>query len=223
MPIKQTLSCLRVYCENSSACGYISLSYLITTLCHVMLYKFHFWSRLGYDFKLLFLRLATGKDSGKTSGRIVESDMNDIGRFLNRLLGLPPDIQNRYVIYDLISYGMWILESGYINWCWVVDINVQDFWVICQHIGSSNSESTHWRESRFWNCWYESQCYWITRKSQGLLFFSYHLSVFCCQPNEFLLSCRLFMLIPSLGPQLCCLHSLWIVVWPGRFVLKFYN
>ncbi|KAG6605360.1 Protein FORGETTER 1, partial [Cucurbita argyrosperma subsp. sororia] len=43
--------------------------------------------------------LATGKDSGKTSGRIVESDMNDIGRFLNRLLGLPPEIQNR--IFEL--------------------------------------------------------------------------------------------------------------------------
>ncbi|TYJ95612.1 protein strawberry notch [Cucumis melo var. makuwa] len=43
--------------------------------------------------------LATGKDFGKSSGRIVESDMNDIGRFLNRLLGLPPDIQNR--IFEL--------------------------------------------------------------------------------------------------------------------------
>ncbi|KAF3772056.1 strawberry notch protein [Nymphaea thermarum] len=39
--------------------------------------------------------LGSGKDSGKITGRIVESDMNDVGRFLNRLLGLPPDIQNR--------------------------------------------------------------------------------------------------------------------------------
>ncbi|KAI8553226.1 hypothetical protein RHMOL_Rhmol06G0327600 [Rhododendron molle] len=36
-----------------------------------------------------------GKDSGKLSGRIVDSDMHDVGRFLNRLLGLPPEIQNR--------------------------------------------------------------------------------------------------------------------------------
>ncbi|KAF5195402.1 strawberry notch-like protein [Thalictrum thalictroides] len=36
--------------------------------------------------------LGKGKDHG---GRIVESDMHDVGRFLNRLLGLPPDIQNR--------------------------------------------------------------------------------------------------------------------------------
>lgn len=39
--------------------------------------------------------LVNGKDAGKVSGRIVESDMHDVGRFLNRLLGLPPDIQNR--------------------------------------------------------------------------------------------------------------------------------
>ncbi|XP_076928744.1 protein FORGETTER 1-like [Bidens hawaiensis] len=35
------------------------------------------------------------KDSGKLYGRIVDSDMHDVARFLNRLLGLPPDIQNR--------------------------------------------------------------------------------------------------------------------------------
>ncbi|EOY14275.1 RING/FYVE/PHD zinc finger superfamily protein isoform 2, partial [Theobroma cacao] len=39
--------------------------------------------------------LGNGKDNGKFSGRIVDSDMHDVGRFLNRLLGLPPDIQNR--------------------------------------------------------------------------------------------------------------------------------
>ncbi|KAL1537165.1 udp-glycosyltransferase [Salvia divinorum] len=36
-----------------------------------------------------------GKDAGKLSGRIVDSDMNDVGRFLNRILGLSPGIQNR--------------------------------------------------------------------------------------------------------------------------------
>ncbi|KAL0353361.1 UNVERIFIED_CONTAM: protein FORGETTER 1 [Sesamum angustifolium] len=39
--------------------------------------------------------LGNGKESGKISGRIVDSDMHDVGRFLNRLLGLPPVIQNR--------------------------------------------------------------------------------------------------------------------------------
>ncbi|PON79909.1 Protein strawberry notch [Trema orientale] len=34
--------------------------------------------------------------NGKISGRIVESDMHDVGRFLNRILGLAPEIQNRY-------------------------------------------------------------------------------------------------------------------------------
>ncbi|XP_050215928.1 protein FORGETTER 1 isoform X2 [Mercurialis annua] len=33
--------------------------------------------------------------NGKLSGRIIDSDMHDVGRFLNRLLGLPPEIQNR--------------------------------------------------------------------------------------------------------------------------------
>ena len=40
------------------------------------------------------------KDFEKPSGRIPESDAHDVARFLNRLLGLPPDIQNRY--YSLI-------------------------------------------------------------------------------------------------------------------------
>lgn len=39
--------------------------------------------------------VGNGKDSGRFYGRIVDSDMHDVGRFLNRLLGLPPDIQNR--------------------------------------------------------------------------------------------------------------------------------
>ncbi|KAL8461796.1 hypothetical protein ACS0TY_033048 [Phlomoides rotata] len=39
--------------------------------------------------------LGNGKEPGKITGRIVDSDMHDVGRFLNRLLGLPPDIQNR--------------------------------------------------------------------------------------------------------------------------------
>lgn len=37
-------------------------------------------------------------------GRIVDSDMHDVARFLNRLLGLPPDIQNKYVVYTGKKY-----------------------------------------------------------------------------------------------------------------------
>ncbi|XP_020269430.1 protein FORGETTER 1 [Asparagus officinalis] len=53
--------------------------------------------------------LSNGKESGKLSGRIVDSDMHDVGRFLNRILGLPPDIQNRLFelfisILDLIVH-----------------------------------------------------------------------------------------------------------------------
>ncbi|KAL9269326.1 FORGETTER 1-like protein [Drosera capensis] len=39
--------------------------------------------------------LGNGKEPGKPSGLIVDSDMHDVGRFLNRLLGLPPEIQNK--------------------------------------------------------------------------------------------------------------------------------
>ncbi|GAB2276382.1 udp-glycosyltransferase [Dionaea muscipula] len=45
--------------------------------------------------------LGSGKESGKPSGHIVDSDMHDVGRFLNRLLGLPPEIQNR--VFELFS------------------------------------------------------------------------------------------------------------------------
>lgn len=43
----------------------------------------------------MILFLGNGKDYGKLSGRIVDSDMHDVGRFLNRILGLPPEMQNR--------------------------------------------------------------------------------------------------------------------------------
>ncbi|KAL2475855.1 RING/FYVE/PHD zinc finger superfamily protein [Abeliophyllum distichum] len=45
--------------------------------------------------------LGNGNDSGKIYGRIADSDMSDVARFLNRLLGLPPDIQNRYSALEL--------------------------------------------------------------------------------------------------------------------------
>lgn len=41
------------------------------------------------------------KDSGKLTGRVADSDMHDVGRFLNRILGLPPKVQNRSVICKL--------------------------------------------------------------------------------------------------------------------------
>ena len=51
---------------------------------------------------LHFTSEGSGKESGKFSGRIIDSDMHDVGRFLNRLLGLPPDIQNRFWLFLLM-------------------------------------------------------------------------------------------------------------------------
>lgn len=48
-----------------------------------------------YNSRSCIFDVGNGKDYGKLSGRIVDSDMHDVGRFLNRLLGLPPEIQNR--------------------------------------------------------------------------------------------------------------------------------
>ncbi|TVU15826.1 hypothetical protein EJB05_39365 [Eragrostis curvula] len=45
--------------------------------------------------------VCNGKDAGKLSGRIVDSDMHDVARFLNRLLGLAPNIQNK--LFDLFT------------------------------------------------------------------------------------------------------------------------
>nr|CAB3488213.1 unnamed protein product [Digitaria exilis] len=45
--------------------------------------------------------VCNGKDAGKLSGRIVDSDMHDVARFLNRLLGLAPNVQNR--LFDLFT------------------------------------------------------------------------------------------------------------------------
>jgi hypothetical protein len=41
-----------------------------------------------------------GKNGGKLTGRILDSDMHDVARFLNRILGLFPDIQNRQVFSE---------------------------------------------------------------------------------------------------------------------------
>ncbi|KAL5214680.1 hypothetical protein ABZP36_003832 [Zizania latifolia] len=45
--------------------------------------------------------VCNGKVTGKLSGRIVDSDTHDVARFLNRLLGLAPKIQNR--LFDLFT------------------------------------------------------------------------------------------------------------------------
>ncbi|KAK6124556.1 hypothetical protein DH2020_041704 [Rehmannia glutinosa] len=67
--------------------------------------------------------LGNGKEPGKISGRIVDSDMQDVGRFLNRLLGLPPEIQNRLFelfvgIFDLLIRNARVeghLDSGIVD------------------------------------------------------------------------------------------------------------
>ncbi|XP_057454431.1 protein FORGETTER 1-like [Lotus japonicus] len=51
--------------------------------------------------------LGDDEDSRRLFGRITDSDMHDVGRFLNRLLGLPPDTQNKLFelflkIFDLL-------------------------------------------------------------------------------------------------------------------------
>ncbi|KAM3213142.1 hypothetical protein ACQJBY_065881 [Aegilops geniculata] len=45
--------------------------------------------------------ICIGKHGGKLTGRIVDSDMHDVARFLNRILGLAPNIQNR--LFDLFT------------------------------------------------------------------------------------------------------------------------
>ncbi|KAL5216267.1 hypothetical protein ABZP36_007668 [Zizania latifolia] len=45
--------------------------------------------------------VCNGKVAGNFFGRIVDSDMHDVARFLNRLLGLAPKIQNR--LFDLFT------------------------------------------------------------------------------------------------------------------------
>lgn len=50
------------------------------------------------------------KEPVKLSGRIVDSDMHDVGRFLNRLLGVPPDVQNLYV-------ESWLYADTLLLWC----------------------------------------------------------------------------------------------------------
>ncbi|KAK1609385.1 hypothetical protein QYE76_033058 [Lolium multiflorum] len=45
--------------------------------------------------------ICIGKNGGRLTGRIVDSDMHDVARFLNRILGLAPDIQNR--LFDLFT------------------------------------------------------------------------------------------------------------------------
>eukprot|EP00268_Persea_americana_P026498 TRINITY_DN2591_c1_g1_i1.p1 TRINITY_DN2591_c1_g1~~TRINITY_DN2591_c1_g1_i1.p1 ORF type:complete len:1271 (-),score=272.64 TRINITY_DN2591_c1_g1_i1:376-4122(-) len=57
--------------------------------------------------------LGNGKDAGKVSGRIVESDMHDVGRFLNRLLGLPPEIQNRLFEFFIIIFDLLVRNARY--------------------------------------------------------------------------------------------------------------
>ncbi|KAF8692024.1 hypothetical protein HU200_039971 [Digitaria exilis] len=45
--------------------------------------------------------MGNGKNGGKLTGRIIDSDMHDVARFLNRILGLFPDFQNR--LFDLFT------------------------------------------------------------------------------------------------------------------------
>ena len=80
----------------------------------------------------------TSKDTWRLSGRILENDMNDAGRFLNLILGLALDIQNRLFEYFISILYLLVHEtckegdfdSG------IVDINFKDLlrkytWIPC--------------------------------------------------------------------------------------------
>lgn len=83
-------------------------------------------------FGFVIFVLGNGKDSGKFSGRIVDSDMHDVGRFLNRLLGLPPEIQNRYVPCHGLSSCMPVGCTLRLN-IFILYHYIQALRVICQH------------------------------------------------------------------------------------------
>ena len=123
---------------------------------------------------LLFLA-GNVRDSGKLSGRIIDSDMHDVGRFLNRLLGLPPEIQNRYAVFFWLKFNMLVLFTKWKIHCLEKDcfswINItnetQALRVICQYPGTSHSKCAYWRSFWLWNCWYESKYHRTTRDSKG--------------------------------------------------------
>ncbi|KAH7423992.1 hypothetical protein KP509_12G084500 [Ceratopteris richardii] len=64
------------------------------------------------------------KEFEKPSGRIPESDIHDVARFLNRLLGLPPDIQNRLFEYFVSIFDRLLSDArrdGQFD-CGIIDI-----------------------------------------------------------------------------------------------------
>lgn len=64
------------------------------------------------------------RDFGKPSGRIPEADTHDVARFLNRLLGLPPDVQNRLFEYFVNIFDLLLSDArrdGQFD-CGIVDI-----------------------------------------------------------------------------------------------------
>lgn len=89
------MSQFNTYKKKFNCCYIICLDYTIGTV-HNLVTSLFTW--FVCNFLSFILDVANGKDSGKLSGRIVDSDMHDVGRFLNRILGLPPDIQNRSVV-----------------------------------------------------------------------------------------------------------------------------
>jgi len=91
--------------------------------------------------------------------------MHDVGRFLNRLLGLPPDIQNRCLLY------IWVIFICFPFLFWYIHIltrwAVQVVRVICQHPWCNHQEGADWRKSWFWDCWHKSKYCWTSRKTKG--------------------------------------------------------
>lgn len=79
-------------------------------------------------------------------------DLHNVERFLNRLLGLQPEIQNSYVLCYLQTKTLHFLYKQR-----NISIWIQAFWVFCEHLWSSSWECAPRRSFWLRNSWYESQ------------------------------------------------------------------
>lgn len=72
----------------------------------------------------LLIYIGDDNDPGWLSIHINDNDMHDIGRFLNRILGIAPETQNRFVFCELnaSTFSIWFntlnvfLSTGYLSY-----------------------------------------------------------------------------------------------------------
>lgn len=153
-----------------------------------------------------------GKESGKISGRIVDSDMHDVGRFLNRLLGLAPDIQNRFAFILIF----WVIPCTYINrtkcWCY---FRLFEYFVCILDLLTLKARADGNIDSGI----VDIKANKIELQGPPKVVNSSCFVGFVKTSNINICFCRLFMLTACLGRQLCCLLSRWIEEWHGRYFL----